>query len=99
MIQSIVFLYTSFKHSEIENLKLIPFTVEYKYEVSRSSHCGAMGSVASHAVPGSSSIPGLAQWVKRSIIATAAVGCSCSWDLIPGLETPYAVGSQKRKKK
>ena len=46
-------------------------------------------------------IPGLAQWVKGSNVATAAacVDLKYGWDLIPGLELHMPWGHQKRKKK
>ena len=47
------------------------------------------------------SFPSPAQWVKGSSVATDAehIGHNCSWDLIPGLGTPYALGRPKKKKK
>ena len=53
--------------------------------------------------------PGLAQWVRESRVAVAMAGAgSCSLDLTPSLEPPYAMGvtvkrekegKEKRKKK
>ena len=35
--------------------------------------------------------------LKNSALPQLRLGCSCGWDLIPGPETPYALGQPKKK--
>jgi len=44
------------------------------------------------------SIPGHAQRVKDLVLPKLRLGHICSSDLIPGLETPYAMPKKKEKK-
>ena len=52
------------KHDQMVHVTMVHF---------RSSHCGAMGSAASLRRRDTGLIPGLAQWVEGSSVATAAV--------------------------
>ena len=59
-----------------------------------------MGPVSFLQCQDAGSIPRLAQWVKGSGVAfSCGVGCKCGSDLIHGLETLYAAGQPKKKKK
>ena len=85
---------------------LIPRTQEIlhagawpKENIFRGSCCGTMGLAVSLQSWDAVSIPswhsGLRIWGCHS----CGIGCNCSSDLIPSLGTPYAMDSQKRKKK
>jgi len=63
----------------------------------QSSCCGATGS--SLQCQDSGLIPGLAEWVKGSMLPQGGIDCKCCSDLIPGPGTPYAVGWPKKEKK
>ena len=45
------------------------------------------------------SIPGLAQWIKGSDVATAGIGHTCGLDLISGVELHMPWSGQKKKKR
>ena len=66
---------------------------------SRSSRCGAMGSVASWERWEAGLIPGPSQWIKGLALLSCGVGHNCCSDLIPGQGTPNAGGQLKKKKK
>ena len=77
----------------------IEYTNQLKKNIHRSSCCGTVGSVASPECCGTGCIPGGHSRLRIRCCHSCSVGCNCSLDLIPGLGTPYAMGSQKKKKK
>ena len=92
---SCIFIFIRF--AIFKKISLESFSLLCYLKMCWSSYCGAMGLVSSLQHQDAGSIPGPAQWVKGSGVAT--VGCKCSLDLIPGLGTPYAVGQLNEGKK
>ena len=71
----------------------------FKTSINGSSRCGATRLVTSWEHWDAGSIPAWCSGLKIRHCHCCSLGCNCGLDLIPGLETPYALGSQKQTNK